>query len=179
MGKARRPQRGAQYGRAYLEPYRKDIKKMFDQGARISSDKISPYAMLEELQSLYPGHYTLPGEDEIHAEITKSFGRKKACDENNGAWLATLCTASHRQLVPVTIGRIANTGTVWTLVPVTIGKEHMRSQHWYSVDLGPSDYRKERQHWYSVELGPSDYREGAHAQPTLVQYTANYRSWSQ
>ena len=45
---------------------------MFYQGARISSDKISPYAMLEELQSLYPGHYALPGENEIHAEITPS-----------------------------------------------------------------------------------------------------------
>ena len=56
---------------------------MFDQGAHISSEKISPYAMLEELQSLYPGCYTLPGENEIRAEITKSFGRKKACDENN------------------------------------------------------------------------------------------------
>ncbi|KAL5510133.1 hypothetical protein EMCRGX_G005624 [Ephydatia muelleri] len=37
----------------------------------------------QELQSLYPGRYTLPGEDEIRAEITKLFGRKKASDEDN------------------------------------------------------------------------------------------------
>ena len=40
-------------GRAYLEPYKKDIKRMFERGARVSSDKMSPCAMLEELQSLY------------------------------------------------------------------------------------------------------------------------------
>ena len=83
QGWARRPQRGAQYGRAYLEPYKKDIKRMFERGARVSSDKMSPCAMLEELQSLYPGRYTLPGENEIRAEITKLFGRKKASDEDN------------------------------------------------------------------------------------------------
>eukprot|EP00731_Ephydatia_muelleri_P034692 Em0072g10a len=82
-GWARRPQRGAQYGRAYLEPYKKDIKRMFERGACVSSDKMSPCAMLEELQSLYPGRYTLPGENEIRAEITKLFGRKKASDEDN------------------------------------------------------------------------------------------------
>ena len=83
QGWARRPQRGAQYGRAYLESYKKDIKRMFERGARVSSDKMSPCAMLEELQSLYPGRYTLPGENEIRAEITKLFGRKKASDEDN------------------------------------------------------------------------------------------------
>ncbi|KAL5479633.1 hypothetical protein EMCRGX_G023182 [Ephydatia muelleri] len=83
QGWAWRPQRGAQYGRAYLEPYKKDIKRMFERGARVSSDKMSPCAMLEELQSLYPGRYTLPGENEIRAEITKLFGRKKASDEDN------------------------------------------------------------------------------------------------
>ena len=83
QGWARHPQRGAQYGRAYLEPYKKDTKRMFERGARVSSDKMSPSAMLEELQSLYPGRYTLPGENEIRAEITKLFGRKKASDEDN------------------------------------------------------------------------------------------------
>ena len=72
---------GAQYGRAYLEPY--NIKMMFDRGARISSGKMNPCAMLEELQSLHPGRYTLPGENEIRAEIIKLFGRKKANDEDN------------------------------------------------------------------------------------------------
>ena len=60
QGWARRPQRGAQYGQAYLEPYTKDIKRMFElcgvyivpynikrmfdhgEGARVSSDKMSP-----------------------------------------------------------------------------------------------------------------------------------------
>ena len=56
-----------------MEPY--NIKRMFDQGARVSSDKMSLCAMLEEFQSLYPGRYTLPGENEIRAEITKLFGR--------------------------------------------------------------------------------------------------------
>ena len=70
-------------GRAYLEPYKKDIKRMFERRARVSSDKMSPCAMLEEFQSLYPGRYTLPGENEIRAEITKLFGRKKASDEDN------------------------------------------------------------------------------------------------
>ena len=55
---------------------------MFDRGACVSSDKMSPCAMLEELQSLYPGRYTLPGENEICAEITKLFGRKKANGED-------------------------------------------------------------------------------------------------
>ena len=54
---------------------------MLDQGARVSLDKMSPCAMLEELN---PGRYTIPGENEICAEITKLFGRKKATDENNG-----------------------------------------------------------------------------------------------
>ncbi|KAL5463269.1 hypothetical protein EMCRGX_G032152 [Ephydatia muelleri] len=40
--------------------------------------------MLEELQLLYPGRYTLPGKNEIRAEITKLFGRNKATDEDNG-----------------------------------------------------------------------------------------------
>ena len=56
---------------------------MFERGARVSSDKMSPCAMLEELQSLYPGRYTLLGENEIRAEITKLFGRKTASDEDN------------------------------------------------------------------------------------------------
>ena len=64
-----------------MEPY--NIKRMFSRGARVSSGKISPCAMLEELQSLYPGRYTLPGENEIRAEITKLFGREKANDEDN------------------------------------------------------------------------------------------------
>ena len=56
---------------------------MFERGARVSSDKMRPCAMLEELQSIYPRRYTLPGENEIRAEITKLFGRKKASDEDN------------------------------------------------------------------------------------------------
>eukprot|EP00731_Ephydatia_muelleri_P032085 Em0023g592a len=32
-------------GRAYLEPYKKDIKRMFERGARVSSDKMSPCAV--------------------------------------------------------------------------------------------------------------------------------------
>ena len=56
-GWARHPQWGAQYGRSYLEPYKWDIKRMFDRGACVSTEKMSPCAMLEALQSLYPGHY--------------------------------------------------------------------------------------------------------------------------
>ena len=73
--------RGSVWSSIYLEPY--NIRRIFDQGARVSSDKMSPCAMLEELQSLYSGRYTLPGENEIRAEITKLFGRKKASDEDN------------------------------------------------------------------------------------------------
>ena len=73
--------RGLVWSSIYLEPY--NIRRIFDQGARVSSDKMSPCAMLEELQSLYPGRYTLPGENEIRAEFTKLFGRKKASDEDN------------------------------------------------------------------------------------------------
>ena len=57
---------------------------MFDQGAHVSLEKMSPCAKLEELQLLYAGRYTIPDENEIHAEITKLFGRKKATDEDNG-----------------------------------------------------------------------------------------------
>ena len=74
--------RGSVWSSIYLaELYRKDIKKMFDQGARVSSDKMSPCATLEELQSHYPGRYTLHGENEIPAKL---FGRKEASDEDNG-----------------------------------------------------------------------------------------------
>ena len=62
QGWARRPQHDAQYGRTYLEPYKKDIREMFDRGACVSTDKMSPCAMLESLQLLYPGRYTLPSE---------------------------------------------------------------------------------------------------------------------
>ena len=61
----------------HLEPYKKDIREMFDRGARVSTDKMSPCAMLESLQLLYPGWYTLPGENDIRTEITRLFGRKK------------------------------------------------------------------------------------------------------
>ena len=59
QGWAQHTQRGAQYGRTYLEPYKKDIREMFDRGARVSTDKTSPCAMLESLQLLYPGRCTL------------------------------------------------------------------------------------------------------------------------
>ena len=52
QGWARHPQWGAQYGKSYLEPYKRDIKRMFDRGAGVSTEKMS--AMLEALQ-LLPG----------------------------------------------------------------------------------------------------------------------------
>ena len=36
QGWARRPQHGAQYGRTYLELYKKNIREMFEHGARVS-----------------------------------------------------------------------------------------------------------------------------------------------
>ena len=55
---------------------------MFDRGACVSTDKMSPCAMLESLQLLYPGQYTLPGENEIRTEI-RLFGRKKGSDKDD------------------------------------------------------------------------------------------------
>ena len=51
--------------------------------ARVSTDKMSPCAMLESLQLLYPGWYTLAGENEIRTEITRLFGRKKDSDKDD------------------------------------------------------------------------------------------------
>ena len=39
--------------------------------------------MLESLQLLYPGQYTLPDENEIRTEITRLFGRKKGSDKDD------------------------------------------------------------------------------------------------
>ena len=82
-GWARHPQRGAQYGQTYVEPCKKDIRETFDCGACVSTDKMSPCAMLESLQLLYPGQYTLPGENEIRTEITRFFGRKKGSNKHD------------------------------------------------------------------------------------------------
>ena len=81
QGWARRPQWGVQYGRSYLEPYKRDIKQMFDRGACVSTEKMSPWAMLEALQILYPVYYSLPGENEIRTEISRLFGKKKVSSE--------------------------------------------------------------------------------------------------
>ena len=57
--------------------YRGEIREMFAMGSRVSTDKLGPAAMLEKLKSMYPGRYSLPGENEIRQEITRIFGNQK------------------------------------------------------------------------------------------------------
>ena len=64
-------------GRSYMAQYRDVIKELFSRGSTESTDKMGPAAMLEELTLLYPGFYSLPGENEIRSEISKLFASRK------------------------------------------------------------------------------------------------------
>jgi hypothetical protein len=68
-GWARRPD-GDMYGKRYVSTYKRDIAEIFDQGARNSSDKKGPTAILEVLEEKYPGLYRYPGEHDISTIIT-------------------------------------------------------------------------------------------------------------
>ena len=75
---ARRPPHGKQYGVTYIEIYREAIKSLFMAGVNDSSKKMNPAMMRQELIKLNLGRYTVPGENEIRAEVSKLVAQQKA-----------------------------------------------------------------------------------------------------
>lgn len=70
-GWAKRPAMGATYGAKWIGPYREDIVKIFNEGARDKSNKKGPAEIIEALTNKYPNVYTIPNDAEVRAEISK------------------------------------------------------------------------------------------------------------
>eukprot|EP00049_Salpingoeca_infusionum_P013069 m.244130 g.244130 ORF g.244130 m.244130 type:complete len:880 (-) comp15351_c0_seq3:204-2843(-) len=76
-GWARRPRSGKMYGAKYVDAYRQDLESLFHIGAKDTSNKVGPSAVLEALRDKYPGRYSLPGEGDITSIITSLFQKQK------------------------------------------------------------------------------------------------------
>lgn len=81
QGWARRGKRGdgGMYGTKFIPDYRPDIREYFMLGEATKGMKSTPGAMKEKLVQKYPQRkYTIPGEIEIRAEISKLIDEKNA-----------------------------------------------------------------------------------------------------
>ena len=87
-GWARRIGRIGQYGRSNIAEYRGQIRAMHNRGVEEPTAKMGPAAMLRRL---YPNLHSLPGENEIRAEISKLVMSAKKKAQN-----ATAPTGRHR-----------------------------------------------------------------------------------
>lgn len=70
-GWAARPKHGAMYGRKYIEPYREDIRAMFEGGLRNSGNKKSAACMYEAIVYKYPDRFDIPSEGEVRTELQR------------------------------------------------------------------------------------------------------------
>jgi hypothetical protein len=82
QGWARRPNRGGRedgmYGKQYItDQYREVIVECFERGRRVSSDKMGPAQIREEIENRFPGLYRYPADSEITKAISALFDRQK------------------------------------------------------------------------------------------------------
>ena len=75
---ARRQGHGKLYGKTYTDLYMDDIKQMFDQGEKESSNKMNASKMREQLLQMYPNRFSIPGEIEIKKCIGAMTQKKKS-----------------------------------------------------------------------------------------------------
>jgi hypothetical protein len=81
QGWARRPNRGGEdgmYGKQYItDRYREVIVECFERGRKVSSDKMGPAQIREEIENRFPGLYRYPADSEITKAISALFDRQK------------------------------------------------------------------------------------------------------
>jgi hypothetical protein len=98
QGWARRPIRGGEdgmYGKQYItDQYRELIVECFERGRKVSSDKMGPAQIREEIENRFPGLYRYPADSEITKCISALFDRqKKGKDTTNSQKKDTLSDA--------------------------------------------------------------------------------------
>ena len=79
-GWAKRKAHGRTYGVSYVHAYEGDLTEMYQKGMRNSSSKMSAGKMRENLLSMYPGRFSIPGETKIKQFIGKLTQTNKAND---------------------------------------------------------------------------------------------------
>ena len=103
-GWAKRKSRGNMYGTSYKHLYEKELVEMFESGVVNSSNKMSAGKMRENLITLYPDRFSIPGETEIRQFIgklsqiskkkqtssEKKSNRGRKSDANKPSWYARL-----------------------------------------------------------------------------------------
>lgn len=72
-GWAVRAPHGEQYGVTYISEYKDDVKELFERAVSESTNKMNSAMMREELQRKCPGRFSIPGENEIRAEMSRLF----------------------------------------------------------------------------------------------------------
>ncbi len=76
-GWAKRKGHGKSYGVSYISQYEDDLKRMFEVGIENSSNKMNAAKMRDNLITLYPGRFSIPGETQIRQFIGKLSQQQK------------------------------------------------------------------------------------------------------
>ena len=74
---ARRKGYGQLYGETYLEQYKDDLLKMFNDGCTKSANKMNPGKMRENLMNMFPHRFSIPSELEIKKFIAAQSQKQK------------------------------------------------------------------------------------------------------